>query len=122
MTENDVAKQVVDADCHMHTSLGPGLLESVYAVVLAYELEKRGMRTLRQQAIPAVCQGTRSEMGFRADRIVEEKAMVEIKWVETLAPVYKKRLRSHLRLAEKRLGLLVNFERCAERKRPCAHR
>ena len=109
MTENEVAKQVVDAAYHVHTSLGPGLLESVYEVVLAYELEKRGLRTLRQQAVPIVYQGTRIEMGFRADLIVEGKVIVEIKSVETVAPVHKKQLLTHLRLADKRLGLLINF-------------
>ena len=109
MTENEVAKQVVDAAYRVHTSLGPGLLESVYEVVLAYELEKRGLRTLRQQAVPIVYQGTRIEVGFRADLIVEDKVIVEIKSVETVAAVHKKQLLTHLRLADKRLGLLINF-------------
>ena len=109
MTENDVAKQIVDAAYRIHTSLGPGLLESVYEVVLAYELEKRGLRTVRQQAVPIVYQGTRIEMGFRADLIVEDSVIVEIKSVEATAPVHKKQLLTHLRLANKRLGLLINF-------------
>jgi GxxExxY protein len=109
MTENEVAKQIVDAAFQVHTALGPGLLESVYEVVLAYELEKRGLRTLRQQAVPVVYQGTRIEIGFRADLIVEDKVIVEIKSVETVAPVHKKQLLTHLRLADKRLGLLINF-------------
>lgn len=104
-----MAKQVVDAAYRIHISLGPGLLESVYEVVLAYELEKRGLRTLRQQAIPIVYQGTRIEVGFRADLIVEDKVVVEIKSVEAVAPVHKKQLLTHLRLADKRLGLLINF-------------
>ena len=82
---------------------GPGLLESAYETVLAYELEKRGLRTARQQAVHIVYQGTRIEMGFRADLIVE------IKSVEAIAPVHKKQLLTHLRLADKRLGLLINF-------------
>ena len=109
MTENEVAKQIVDAACRIHTSLGPGLLESVYEVVLAYELEKRGLRTVRQQAVPIVYQGTRIEMGFRADLIVVDSVIVEIKSVEATAPVHKKQLLTHLRLADKRLGLLINF-------------
>jgi GxxExxY protein len=109
VTENEAAKQIVDAAFQVHTSLGPGLLESVYEVVLAYELEKRGLQVVRQQAIPVVYHDTRIEMGFRADLIVEDKVIVEIKSVEAIAPVHKKQLLTHLRLADKRLGLLINF-------------
>ena len=109
MTENEAAKQIVDAAFQVHTSLGPGLLESVYEVVLAYELEKRALQVVRQQAIPVVYHDTRIEMGFRADLIVEDKVIVEIKSVEAIAPVHKKQLLTHLRLADKRLGLLINF-------------
>ena len=99
----------MDAAYHVHTSLGPGLLESVYEMVLAYELEKRALRVVRQQPVPIVYQGTRIEMGFRADLIVEDLVIVEIKSVEVVAPVHKKQLLTHLRLAGKRLGLLINF-------------
>ena len=109
VTENEVAKQIVDAAYRVHTSLGPGLLESAYEAVLAYELEKRGLRPVRQQAVPIVYQGTRIEMGFRADLIVEDSVIVEIKSVEAIAPVHKKQLLTHLRLADQRLGLLINF-------------
>ena len=109
MAENEVAKQIVDAACHVHTSLGPGLLESGYEMVLAYELEKRALRVVRQQPVPIVHQSTRIEMGFRADLIVEDLVIVEIKSVEVVAPVHKKQLLTHLRLADKRLGLLTNF-------------
>ena len=90
MTENEVAKQIVDAAYRVHTRLGPGLLESVYEVVLAYELEKRGLRVVRQQPVPIVYQGTRIEIGFRADLIVEDLVIVEIQSVEVVAPVHKK--------------------------------
>jgi GxxExxY protein len=109
MMENEVAKQIVDAAYRIHTSLGPGLLESVYEVVLAYELESRGLRVVRQQAVPIVYQGIRIETGFRVDLLVEDKVIVETKSVETVAPVHKKQLLTHLRLADKRLGLLINF-------------
>ena len=109
MTENELAKQIVDAAFRVHTSLGPGLLESVYEAALAYELNQRGLRTSSQQAIPVVYQGVRIEAGFRADLIVEDKVIVEIKSVEAIAPVHKKQLLTHLRLADKRLGLLINF-------------
>ena len=109
MTENDVAKQIVDAAYRVHTSLGPGLLESAYEAILAFELENRGLRVARQPAVPIVYQGTRIEMGFRADLIVADLVIVEIKSVETISPVHKKQLLTHLRLAGKRLGLLINF-------------
>ena len=109
VTENEVAKQIVDAAFRVHTSLGPGLLESVYEVLLADELEQRTLRTVRQQPVPVVYHGTRIEMGFRADLIVEDKVIVDIKSVEAIAPVHKKQLLTHLRLADKRLGLLINF-------------
>ena len=109
MTENEVAKQIVDAAYRVHTTLGPGLLESAYEAVLAYELEKRGLRTVRQQAVPIVYQGTRIEVGYRADLIVEDSVIVEIKSVEAVVPLHKKQLLTHLRLADRRLGLLINF-------------
>lgn len=109
MTENEVAKQIVDAAFRVHTSLGPGLLESVYEEVLAYELEQRGLRVARQQPVPLVYQGKLIEKGFFADIVVEDKLIVEIKSVESIAPVHKKQLLTHLRLADKRLGLLINF-------------
>ena len=109
MTENAIAKEVVDAAFHIHTVLGPGLLESVYDAVLAYELGHRGLRTVRQQPIPIVYGGVRIDPGFRADMIVEDKVIVEVKSVELLGAVHKKQLLTYLRLTDKRLGLLINF-------------
>ncbi|HYL91759.1 MAG TPA: GxxExxY protein [Alphaproteobacteria bacterium] len=109
MTENEVAREVVDAAYHLHTTLGPGLLESAYEVVLAYELEKRGLRVKRQEPVPVVYGGAKIDVGFRADLVVEDLVIVEIKSVAAVAPVHKKQLLTHLRLADKRLGLLINF-------------
>ena len=109
MTENAIAKEIVDAAFRIHTTLGPGLLESVYQTVLAYELSQRDLRTVSQQSIPVVYDGIRIDTGFRADLVVEEKVIVEIKSVELLAPVHKKQLLTYLRLVDKRLGLLINF-------------
>jgi GxxExxY protein len=103
MTENEIATQIVDAAYKIHTALGPGLLKSVYETVLAHELSKRGLRIIRQQGIAV-------DIGFRADLIVEDKVIVEIKSVESLAPVHKKQLLTYLRLADKRLGLLINYD------------
>jgi GxxExxY protein len=85
MTENEIAKQSVDAAFKTHTTLGPGLLESVYETIMAYELHKRGFRARRQQAIPVVYEDVRMDLGFRADLIVEGKVVIEIKSVEAIA-------------------------------------
>ncbi|MBI4165841.1 MAG: GxxExxY protein [Acidobacteria bacterium] len=110
MTENEISKQIVDVAYKLHTTFGPGLLESVYETVMAYELTQRGLRVVRQQAIPVVYESVHMEVGFRADLIVEDKVVVEIKSVEAAAPVHKKQLLTYLRLADKMLGLLINFE------------
>jgi GxxExxY protein len=109
MHENAVAKAIVDAAYQIHTKLGPGLLESVYETVLAFKLEKRGLRVRRQVPVGIVYEGIRFEEGFRADLIVQNKVIVELKSVEAVAPVHKKQLLTYLRLADKRLGLLINF-------------
>lgn|SRR5487761_155867 len=110
MTENEIATQIVDAAFKIHTTLGPGLLESVYEAVMAEELSRRGLQVIRQQAIPVVYESIRLDIGFRADLIVESKVIVEIKSVEAIAPVHRKQLLTYLRLAGKRLGLLINFD------------
>jgi GxxExxY protein len=109
MTEDAVAKEIVDAAYHMHTTLGPGLFESVYEAILASELQKRGMRVDRQHPVPFVYEGTRFEMGFRADLFVEDKVIVEIKSIGEIVALHKKQLLTYLRLADKHLGLLINF-------------
>jgi GxxExxY protein len=109
MTENEVSKQIVDAAYRIHTELGPGLLESIYEALMAHELENRGLRIVRQQEVPVVYHGTLVGTAFRADLIVEDKVIVEIKSIETIALAHKKQLLTYLRLADKRLGLLINF-------------
>jgi GxxExxY protein len=109
MTENEIAKVIVDAAFKVHVKLGPGLLESVYEAVLAYELGKRGLKVTRQQAIPVVYERVNLAEGFRADIIVESKVIIELKSVEAVHPVHKKQLLTYLILANKRLGLLINF-------------
>jgi GxxExxY protein len=109
MTENEISKQIVDAAFKIHTRLGPGLLESVYEAVLGYELRKRGLRVERQKAIPVVYEEVRLDEGFRADLVVEDKVIIELKSVETIARVHKKQVLTYLRLSNLRLGLLINF-------------
>jgi GxxExxY protein len=109
MTENEIAKAVVDAAFKIHTTLGPGLLESVYEAVLAYELQQRGLSAVRQKPIPVIYENVHLEEGFRADLIIEGKVIVELKSVETIAPVHKKQVLTYLRLTNLKLGLLINF-------------
>lgn len=90
MDENAIGKQLVDAAVQIHRELGPGLLETVYEVVLARELESRGLRVRRQVSVPIVYRGVRFEEGFRADVIVEDKVIVELKSVEQLSKVHSK--------------------------------
>ena len=109
MTENEIAKEIVDAAYKIHKILGPGLLESVYETVLAYELEKRGLQVKRQVPIKIRFEDIVFDEGFRADLLVEDKVITELKSVEKIRPVYKKQLLTHLRLSNRKLGLLINF-------------
>ena len=109
MTENEIATHIVDSCFKIHTTLGPGLLESVYETVLAFELECRGLEVQRQLVIPFTYNSMKFDEGFRADLVIGQKVIVELKSVEKLAPVHKKQLLTYLRLADMRLGVLVNF-------------
>jgi len=109
MTENEIDTIIVDAAYKIHTRLGPGLLELVYETTLAYELAKRGLQLRRQQAMPLVYENVRMDIGFRADLVVDGKVIVEIKSIDAISPVHRKQLLTYLRLTEKRLGLLINF-------------
>lgn len=109
MTENEIAQVVVDVAFQIHKSVGPGLLESVYETILAHELVKRGMRVERQAPIPIRYDGVEIAEGFRADLIVNGLLIVELKSIESLVPVHKKQLLTYLRMADLKLGLLINF-------------
>jgi GxxExxY protein len=106
---NKLSGTIVDTALDIHRRLGPGLLESVYEAVLTHELRKRGLRVDTQVAIPVVWESVHLETGFRADLIVNGAVIVELKSVEAVAPVHKKQLLTHLRLTDRRLGLLINF-------------
>jgi len=109
MTENEIGKIVVDCAFRVHQKLGPGLLESVYEVVLAHEIKKRGLSIERQVPIPIVYENLKFDEGFRADIIVAGLVILELKSVEEIQRVHKKQLLTYLRLADKRLGYLINF-------------
>jgi GxxExxY protein len=107
--ENEIAKAVVDAAYKIHTTLGPGLLESVYQVVLAHELRRRGYQVQREKSIPIKYEDITFDEGFRADLVINENVIVELKCVEEVSPAHKKQLLTYLRLTNMRLGLLINF-------------
>ncbi|HAV23507.1 MAG: GxxExxY protein [Ignavibacteria bacterium GWA2_55_11] len=109
MRENEISGVILDSCIQIHSRLGPGLLESVYEAVLAYELKKRGLHSNRQSPIPVIYEDVRLELGFRADFIVEELVVVELKSVENLLPVHKMQVLTYLRLSGLKLGLLINF-------------
>ena len=109
MTENELSKIIVNVAYQIHIKLGPGLLESVYEEIMYFELSNLGLNVQRQKAIPVIWNGLKMEIGFRADLIVENKVIVELKSVEILAPVHSKQVLTYLKLTDLKLGLLINF-------------
>ena len=109
MNENEIAKRVLDAAFIIHRELGPGLLETVYEVILAKKLTDMGLAVERQIPVPIRFEGLVFDEGFRADLIVERRVIIELKSVERLALVHSKQLLTYLRLSGCRLGLLINF-------------
>jgi GxxExxY protein len=106
---NDVTGQVVDCAIHVHSRLGPGLLESAYHACLAHELRKRGLKVHSDVELPVEYDEVTIELGYRIDLIVEDTVVVELKTVRKLAPVHEAQLLSYLKLGNYRVGLLINF-------------
>ena len=100
---------IVDSIFKVHSTLGPGLLESVYAICLAHELRKRGLRVEREVEFPVIYDGVRLETGFRADLLVESLVIVETKAVESMIPLFKAQTLTYLKLTNLALAFLVNF-------------
>jgi GxxExxY protein len=109
LTENQLSKIILDAAFKVHTKTGPGLLETVYEVTLAHELRKQGLEVKRQVPIPIIYDELTFDEGFRADILVEDKVIVELKSLEQLARVHSKQVLTQLRLSGHKLGLLINF-------------
>ena len=109
MQTNDIGTSIIDAAINIHRELGPGLLETVYEVILADQLRRKGFKVKRQAAIPIEYHGIRFEESFRADLIIENKVIIEIKCVEKLNNSHKKQLLTYLRLTGMHLGYLLNF-------------
>jgi len=109
MTENELSYQIIGAALKLHKELGPGLLESVYETALGYELGELGLEVKRQVPISFVYKGITMESAFRIDVIVDNQVLIELKSVETLAPVHYAQALTYLKLSRKKLGLLINF-------------
>jgi len=104
-----IATEIVDAAFCVHKEMKAGLLESVYVTCLAYELTKRGFKVQREVELPVFYQGVRMEVGFRIDLLIEDQILIEVKSVERMEPIFKAVLHNYLRLSQKRLGFLINF-------------
>ncbi len=109
MTENEIGTIVVGASIKVHQHVGPGLLESVYQRVLIYELEKVGLSIQHEAPITITYDGVKFDEGYRADIIVEDKVVLELKSVEHILPVHMKQLLTYLKLSDYKLGYLLNF-------------
>ena len=109
MTENEISKIVVDKCYQIHVALGPGLLESVYEEILYHELKKEKLKVERQKVRPVFWDQIKLELGFRADLIIENKVILELKSVAKIAPVHPKQLLTYLKITNLKLGLLINF-------------
>ena len=109
MTENEIGTICISTAIDVHRELGPGLLESVSEVVLAHELSQRGLRVARQAPIPIVYKGLLLEDAFRADLVVGDKVIIELKSVEALSRTHRKQIQTYLRLTGFKLGYLLNF-------------
>ena len=109
MPQDELTHAIIGAAIEVHKRLGPGLLESAYRACLAYELKKRGFDVVEEKAVPVIYDDVKLECGFRADLIVNETVVVELKAKTAIHPVDKAQVLSHLRLLNLRLGLLINF-------------
>jgi GxxExxY protein len=106
---NTITAKILDACIEVHKNLGPGLLESVYEYCLHKELESRGIKVKQQVYLPVVYKGEEIELNFRIDLLVEDEIVIELKSVETILPIHEAQILTYLKLADKKLGLLINF-------------
>ena len=109
MDINDITSEIISAAIKVHKVMGPGLFESVYEEVLAYELTKRGFKAERQVDVPVYYEDIKMDVGFRVDLFVNNKVIVEIKSVEKIIPLNKKQILNYIRLTGLEVGLLINF-------------
>ena len=109
MEPNIISGKIIEAAMKVHTALGPGLLESAYEACLIHELKKFGLKVLSQVALPVLYDGVQIELGYRIDLLIEDSVIVELKAVDKITAVHQAQLFSYLKLSNKKLGLLINF-------------
>ena len=109
MEVNDLTERIIGSAIKVHSALGPGLLESTYEICLIHELRKGGLNVESQLALPVVYDGVRLDAGYRIDLLVENSVIVELKAVERILPIHEAQLISYLKLSDKKVGLLINF-------------
>ncbi len=112
MNENDISYKIIGCALDIHKALGPGLLESVYEAALKYELEQLGLSVKSQVSMPFIYKDVKQDVGYRLDLLVENKVIIEIKSIETLAPVHYSQTLTYLKLSKLKLALLINFNTC----------
>lgn len=116
MSENEIGEMLLGCAIRVHSALGPGLLESAYEACLLYELDKAGLKTTRQVPVPLIYTEVELDVGYRIDLLVEETVIVEVKAVEQLLPIHTAQILSYLRLSDRKLGYLLNFNTVQMRK------
>jgi GxxExxY protein len=109
MAENQIGTIIIDCAIKVHKALGPGLLESTYQACLAYELKKRSLDVHVQKALPVIYDEVKLDIGYRIDLLVENKVIIELKSVEALNDVHLAQILTYLKLSDKKLGYLINF-------------
>lgn len=109
MEINEITRRIIGCAIEVHKTLGPGLLESAYEECLVYELQKAGLQVLRQKPVPIIYKEIHLEQGYRIDLLVESVVVVELKSVEILNPVHEAQILTYMKFAEKKIGLLINF-------------
>ena len=109
LNENELSKIIVNNCFEIHVNLGPGLFESVYEEILYRELLAEGLKVERQKEIPVIWKGNNMGIGFKADLVVENKVIIELKSVQDINPVHYKQVQTYLKLTNIKLGLLINF-------------
>ena len=109
MTENDLSYKIIGLALELHKNIGPGLLESAYENALAYDLRETGLEVIQQAPMPFIYKAIKMEVGYRIDLLIENRIIIEIKSVETLAPVHYAQILTYLKLSQLKLGLLINF-------------
>lgn len=109
MTENQLSEIVIGESIYIHRAMGPGLLEKVYAECLFYRLQAKGLKVVKEQAIPVVFEDVRMDCGYRADLIVEDKLIIEIKAIDAIAEIHTAKLLTYLKFCNCKLGLIINF-------------